>query len=119
MIGIRVSKLSSGWGYWYEKFRATAQVWAIVGVAALAHRSNGHVAEARIGLTNMGATPAARQRRRAGRRRRGGRPGRVAPAAELAADGTSPPSDLNAGPYYRQQLARVLTGRALARATRA
>jgi carbon-monoxide dehydrogenase medium subunit len=57
VIGIRVSKLSSGWGYWYEKFRATAQAWAIVGVAALAHRSNGHVAEARIGLTNMGATP--------------------------------------------------------------
>ena len=49
----------------------------------------------------------------------GGPAGRVAPAAELAADGTSPPSDLNAGPDYRQQLAWVLTGRALGRAARA
>jgi carbon-monoxide dehydrogenase medium subunit len=37
-------------------------------------------------------------------------------AAEHAADGTSPPDDLNARPDYRQHLARVLTGRALAAA---
>jgi carbon-monoxide dehydrogenase medium subunit len=37
-------------------------------------------------------------------------------AAERAADGTSPPADLNARPDYRQHLARVLTGRALAHA---
>ena len=43
VIGIRVPKLGSGWGYRYEKFQATAQAWAIVGVAALARRSNGHV----------------------------------------------------------------------------
>ena len=46
-----------GWGYRYEKFHRTAQAWAIVGVAALARRSNGQVAEARIGLTNMGPVP--------------------------------------------------------------
>ena len=37
-------------------------------------------------------------------------------AAAHAADGTSPPSDLHARPDYREHLARVLTGRALAHA---
>jgi len=57
VVGVRVPKLGPGWGYQYEKFQATAQAWAIVGVAAVARRADGHVAEARIGLTNMGATP--------------------------------------------------------------
>ncbi|MEZ5232274.1 MAG: hypothetical protein R2749_06160 [Acidimicrobiales bacterium] len=34
-------------------------------------------------------------------------------AAELAADGTEPPSDLNASPEYRRHLAKVLVRRAL------
>jgi carbon-monoxide dehydrogenase medium subunit len=40
-----------------------------------------------------------------------------APAAEAAshaADGTSPPADINASRAYREHLARVLVGRALA-----
>ncbi len=57
LTGIRVPKLGPGWGYRYEKFHLTAQAWAIVGVAAVARRSDGHVAEARIGLTNMGMVP--------------------------------------------------------------
>ena len=57
LTGVRVPKLGPGWGYRYEKFHRTAQAWAIVGVAALARRSNGQVAEARIGLTNMGSVP--------------------------------------------------------------
>ena len=57
LTAIRVPKLGPGWGYRYEKFHPTAQAWAIVGVAALARRYNGHVAEARIGLTNMGTVP--------------------------------------------------------------
>ncbi|MGH3221879.1 MAG: FAD binding domain-containing protein, partial [Streptosporangiaceae bacterium] len=57
LTAIRVPKLGPGWGYRYEKFQPTAQAWAIVGVAALARRDNGHVAEARIGLTNMGTVP--------------------------------------------------------------
>ena len=56
LTAIRVPKLD-GWGYRYEKFHVTAQAWAIVGVAALARRSDGHVAEARVGLTNMGSVP--------------------------------------------------------------
>ena len=50
-------KLGDGWGFRYEKFHRVAQAGAIVGVAAAVHRSNGSITEARIGLTNMGATP--------------------------------------------------------------
>src|ERR1700733_9111124 len=56
LTAIRVPKLD-GWGYRYEKFHVTAQAWAIVGVAAIARRANGHVAAARVGLTNMGSVP--------------------------------------------------------------
>jgi carbon-monoxide dehydrogenase medium subunit len=41
----------------------------------------------------------------------------VTAAAAMAAEGTSPSSDLNAQADYRQHLARVLTKRALAAAT--
>jgi aerobic carbon-monoxide dehydrogenase medium subunit len=116
LTGIRVPKLGPGWGYRYEKFQATAQAWAIVGVAALARRQNGQVADARIGLTNMGSIPL---RARAAERAAAGMAADRAAlrqAAELAADGTTPPSDLQARPDYRQHLARILTGRALAAA---
>jgi carbon-monoxide dehydrogenase medium subunit len=57
LTGIRIPKLGAGWGFRYEKFHRTAQSWATVGVAALVRRSNGSVAEARIGLTNVGTIP--------------------------------------------------------------
>jgi len=64
LTGVRVPKLGPAWGYRYEKFHRTAQAWATVGVAAIARRSNGHVAEARIGLTNMGPVPVRARRRK-------------------------------------------------------
>jgi carbon-monoxide dehydrogenase medium subunit len=41
----------------------------------------------------------------------------IASASEAAAEGTDPPGDLNATPEYKRHLARVLTKRALERAT--
>ena len=41
----------------YEKFNRVAQAWSIVAVAAAVRREDGRIAEARIGLTNMGPTP--------------------------------------------------------------
>jgi carbon-monoxide dehydrogenase medium subunit len=116
LTGVRVPKPGPGWGYHYEKFQASAQSWAIVGVAALARRSNGQVAEARVGLTNMGTVPV--RARAVEEAVAGVAADRAAlrSAAAHAADGTSPPTDLNARPDYRQHLARVLTGRALAHA---
>ena len=115
LTAIRVPKLD-GWGYRYEKFHLTAQAWAIVGVAAVARRSNGHVSAARVGLTNMGSVPV---RARAVEEAAAGAAASAAAltaAAARADEGTNPPSDLRGAADYRRHLARVLTGRALAAA---
>ncbi len=116
LTGVRVRKLGPGWGYRYEKFHRTAQAWAIVGVAALARRADGHVAEARIGLTNMGPVPV--RARAAEAAATGAEASRDAlrAAAAGADEGTQPPADLHGSPDYRRHLVRVLTGRALAAA---
>jgi aerobic carbon-monoxide dehydrogenase medium subunit len=116
LTSIRVPKLGPGWGYRYEKFHRTAQSWATVGVAALARRSNGTVAEARIGLTNMGPVPV--RATAAENAVAGAQASRDAlrAAAASADEGTEPPADLHGAPDYRRHLARVLTGRALAAA---
>ncbi len=113
LTGIRVPKLGEDWGYRYEKFHRTAQAWAIVGVAALVRRSNGHVAEARVGLTNMGPVPiraAAVEAAAAGAQASSEA---MRASAAGADEGTQPPADLHGAPDYRRHLARVLTGRAL------
>ena len=117
LTAVRVPKLGYGWGFRYEKFQPTAQAWAIVGVAALARRDNGRVAEARIGFTNMGPVPV--RARAAEAAAAGAEASRqaLAAASANADEGTDPPSDLRAAADYRRHLARVLTGRALAGAT--
>jgi carbon-monoxide dehydrogenase medium subunit len=100
---IRVPKPGAS-GFSYQKFNRRAQDWAIVG--ALAVRTNGatHVA-----LVNMGPTPL-----RAGAVEAALAQGAsAADAAQYAAEGTEPTSDLNASPEYREHLARVLVRRAL------
>jgi len=106
LTAIRVPRLGPAWGYHYEKFQPTAQAWAIVGVAALARRDNGHVAEARIGLTNMGAVPV--RARAAEAAAAGAEASRqaLAAAAANADQGTQPPNDLRAAADYRRHLAR-------------
>ena len=113
---MRVPKLGQGWGYRYEKFHRTAQAWATVGVAALARRSNGQVAEARIGLTNMGAVPVRAAAVESAVAGADASAAAIAAAAAVADEGTQPPADLHGAPDYRRHLARVLTGRALAAA---
>lgn len=115
---VRLPKLGAGWGVRYEKFQRVAQAWAIVGVAAAVRRGNGTIAEARVGLTNMGSTPVratAVEQALAGAE---ATEAAVRAAAEHAADGTSPPSDQNGQADYRTHLAGVLTRRAVASAAR-
>ena len=116
LTGIRVPKLGDGWGYRYEKFHRTAQAWATVGVAALVRRSNGSVAEARIGLTNMGPTPLRATAAESAAAGAEASRDALRAAAASADEGTNPPGDLHGAPDYRRHLARVLTGRALAAA---
>ena len=113
LTAIQVPKLT-GWGYRYEKFHVTAQAWAIVGVAALARRENGHVAEARVGLTNMGSVPVRASAAEAAASGAEASSEALAAAGARADEGTNPPEDLRAAADYRRHLARVLTGRALA-----
>jgi carbon-monoxide dehydrogenase medium subunit len=114
LTALRVPKLGAGWGYRYEKFHRTAQAWAIVGVAALARRENGHVAEARIGLANMGPVPVRAAAAEAAAAGSEASRDALRSAAQRADEGTNPPADLHGAPDYRRHLARVLTARALA-----
>jgi carbon-monoxide dehydrogenase medium subunit len=104
---IRVPKLGGWTGWSYLKFARRAQDWATVGVAALVRKDNGSVGEARIALTNMGATPlratAAEQALVAG----------DPDAAAKTADGADPPTDTAASAEFRNHLARVVGGRAI------
>jgi carbon-monoxide dehydrogenase medium subunit len=114
LTGVRVPKLGPGWGYRYEKFHRTAQAWAIVGVAAVARRSNGQVAEARIGMANMGSTPVRAQVTEAAVAGADASRDALRSAAQRADEGTNPPADLHGAADYRRHLARVLTARSLA-----
>jgi carbon-monoxide dehydrogenase medium subunit len=103
---VRVSKLTADHVWSFQKYRRRAQDWATVGVAAVARRQNGGVADAAIALVNMGATPlrasAAEAAWNAGE-----------DASALAAEGTEPASDTFASAEFRRHLARVLVGRAI------
>jgi carbon-monoxide dehydrogenase medium subunit len=103
-----------GWSFGYEKFIRRAEDWPMVGVCAMTRVSGGEVEDVRIAFTNMGGTPL-RATPAEGALRGKGRDA-IAAAAEVAAEGTDPPGDLNATPDYKRHLARVLTRRALEQA---
>ncbi|HSI96939.1 MAG TPA: xanthine dehydrogenase family protein subunit M [Gaiellaceae bacterium] len=113
LVEIRVPKLGPSSGSTYLKMHRRAQDWATVAVAAVVERSNGGIAKASIGLTNMGATPlrasAAEEALAAG--------ASIEDAAALAAEGTEPPSDHAATAEFRRHLVQVLTRRALEQAS--
>ena len=103
----------TGWGTHYEKFNRTAQSWSMVAIAAAVRTEGGTIAEARVGLSNMGATPL---RARGVEEALVGQPATaeaVRAAAERVTEGTAAPSDADAASDYREHLARVLTGRAV------
>ncbi len=100
---IRVPK-ATGNGWSFQKFNRRAQDWAIVGASV--QRTNGST---QVSLVNMHPTPVratAVEEALAGG-------ASASDAAEQAAVGMEPSSDLNASVEYRQHLARVLTRRAL------
>ncbi|MEY2403814.1 MAG: aerobic carbon-monoxide dehydrogenase medium subunit [Acidimicrobiaceae bacterium] len=99
---IRVPKAPDArWSF--QKFNRRAQDWAIVGVACVRNGTTG------IGLVNVGSTPL--RASAAENAITGG--ASVADAANVADEGTDPPSDLNASPEYRRHLMKVLVRRAL------
>jgi carbon-monoxide dehydrogenase medium subunit len=107
-----------GYGYGYEKFNRRQEDWAMVAVSALVKKGgDGTCADVRVGLTHMGSVPL---RATAVEEALRGQPlnaDTIAAAAEQAAEGTEPPSDLNASQDYKRHLARVLCKRALTAAS--
>lgn len=114
LVSVSIPK-HTGWGAHYEKLNRTAQAWAIVAAGATVRMEGGAIAEARVGLTNMGPGPVratAVEQALVGASTLDA----IAAAAERAAEGTSPTEDIHADAQYREHLARVLTRRAVAKA---
>lgn len=109
---IRIPK-HTGWGAHYEKFVRLVHQWAIVAVAATVKVEGGTIVDARVALTNMGATPLRARSVEEALVGQAPTADAVREAAAKAADGTQPPSDLNGGADYRAHLAGVLTRRAV------
>jgi len=109
---VRIPK-HTGWGAHYEKFVRIKHQWAIVAVDADGRGDGGTIAEAGVGLTNMGSTPIRASAVEAAVAGSAATADGVRDAAEQATEGTNPPSDLNGDADYRRHLARVLTRRAL------
>ena len=76
----------------------------------------GRIAEARIGLTNVGTTPI-RARSVEAALVGAADAAAIAAASESAADGTAPTTDIHADAEYRNHLTRVLTKRAVQKAS--
>ncbi len=99
IVEVRVPRTGSvGWGY--EKFTRRDNDWPIVAAAAV---------DGRVALANMGGTVL----RAVGVEHALAGGASVSEAAELAAEGTAPSSDMHADGDYRRHLARLLTRRAL------
>jgi carbon-monoxide dehydrogenase medium subunit len=113
VTSIRVPKLGAPTGWSYQKFHRRALDWAIVGVAAVIERDDGHVKRARVGLTNMGLTPLRAAAVEAALEGSEASAEELAAAARNAPDGTSPPGDTNASAEYRRELSMILVRRAL------
>jgi aerobic carbon-monoxide dehydrogenase medium subunit len=105
-----------GWGFGYEKFNRRSEDWAMVAVSAVVKSSGDTIEDVRVGLTNMAPVPlralAVEEELRGGPLTAVS----IGTAAELAAEGTDPPADLNVSSDYKRHLARVLCRRALERA---
>jgi carbon-monoxide dehydrogenase medium subunit len=112
---IRVPK-KTGWGAHYEKFVRVAHQWPIVAVAATVASSGGTISEAKVALTNMGSTPLRASGTESALAGAAATEDVVRAAAQHAAEGTNPPSDLNGDSDYRRHLATVLTRRAVLKA---
>ena len=103
----------TGWGSHYEKFVRVSHQWAIVGVAAAVRSEGGTIAEARVGLTNMGSTPLRARSVEEALVGRAATEEAVAEVCSQVGEGTDPPSDLNGQADYRRHVAGVLTRRAV------
>lgn len=112
LAAIRIPK-HTGWGAHYEKFVRVVHQWSIVAVAATVRVEDGRIAEAKVGLTNMGPTPLRARSVEAALAGCELTEEAVGAACASAGEGTHPPEDLQGDADYRRHLATVLTRRAV------
>ena len=115
LVEVRLPK-HTGWRAHYEKFNRVAQAWSMCAVAATVRTEGSVIEEARVALTNMGATPVRATAVEQALLGAQANAETIRAAAAHAAEGTNPVADGNSDVEYRQHLARVLTGRAVAAA---
>jgi carbon-monoxide dehydrogenase medium subunit len=105
LVELRVPRTSGGWSY--QKFNRRAIDWAIVAVAVA-----GNGGPPGVALVNMASTTIRAEATEAALAAGAS----AEEAAQVADQGSDPPSDLNASEAYRRHLARVLVRRALVEA---
>lgn len=111
---IRVPALAPRTGWAFAEMARRGGDFALVGVACtLTLAADGTVAGARLGLTGVGMTPVRAASAEAMLVGHAPSNERFKEAAEAAAGGIIPDDDIHATAVYRQELARVLTERAL------
>ncbi len=113
---IRFGDAIDSFSFGYQKFNRRQEDWAMVAVCAMVKQEGGTCSDVRVGLTHMGSTPLRAHAVEEALRGQSLSPESIANAAEQAAEGTSPPADLNASAEYKRHLARVLCRRALQQA---
>jgi carbon-monoxide dehydrogenase medium subunit len=112
LTAIRFPK-HTGWGAHYEKFVRVSHQWAIVAVAVTVKVEGGTISDARVALTNMADKPIRATAVEQALVGAGLDEAAIRDACASAAEGTSPPSDLNGDAEYRRAIAPVLTRRAV------
>ena len=101
----------------YVKLERKVGDYAVAGAAVqLALADDGTVADAGIGLTNLGIAPIRASGAEEALSGRVPDAGAIADAAAAAADAADPVADRRGSVEYKKNMARVLTGRAIARA---
>jgi aerobic carbon-monoxide dehydrogenase medium subunit len=116
LTAVRVPKFAPRTGWSYLKFHRRALDWAIVGVAAVVELTNGQIAKAAVGLTNMGSTPLRASGVEQALTGSEASDQAIAVAAEHSPEGTDPVTDTNASTEYRTELSKVLVRRAIQQA---
>lgn len=118
LVEVRVPSLTGAFGTAYEKLVFRATDFAIVGAAAYVELdSDGYYRKVRVALTGVGEKPVRARRVEEALEGAKAEPGKIAEAAKGAAEGLEPPSDVRASSEYRREMSKVLTKRALERAT--
>jgi carbon-monoxide dehydrogenase medium subunit len=100
----------------YLKFDHPASHYALCGVAAVVTRDGGNISDARVAVTGVGPVAYRASGVEEALKGKAANAETFASAAEKAADGQDPLSDLHASAEYRAHLARVFARRALEKA---